>query len=931
MPIEHKHASDEAPKNQSHATPQNNHDGKPSTDADVTSSRPSTEEKADFKNAPSGEMKKKKKKKPTVFVLDDRQQQSGSFSSDQGHAYVPRRAAAQGRPSASIVSRPPAQGRPSVSVSRPQSEREPNRIETKGSEDKIISQAEHKESVIGQIVQPVAPKKEVEKPQDKKSMIGMQVTPSAARPPQAGRPSQMSRGQQKAIIGTISTADYSRPMPSGRPSTISSQRPPRPEGGGRPGGRPGGAPGGRPSTQAGARGAGEGRRTPWRREEAPVVEEEITKSTGKRKTPKKKEVPNDKDRLEKKAGALRKRKDVVDYGTGDFDFGKKQKQKSLKYKEKANKEKSEKLDELLQREAVYIPEEITVKDFAERINKNVNEIIMALVKMGKMLSMNNVIDYETAALIAMDYEITIELESDEAEDHIQEYDLDIEDAEEDKVERAPVVTVMGHVDHGKTSLLDAIRNTGVASGEAGGITQHIGASEVIKNDKKILFLDTPGHEAFTSLRARGAQITDIAILVVAADDGVMPQTVEAIDHSKAAGVPIIVAINKIDKPTANPDRVKQELSEKGVLIEEWGGDVIAVPVSAKTGEGIDKLLDMVLIVAEVQDLKANPNRPAVGTVIEAKVVKGRGTVASILVEKGTLHQGDFFVAGRTYGKVKTMFNDKGKKIKSVGPSSSVEIDGISDIPQAGEKLYVTPDERMAKHIAAQYDADFRQRMLNKTAGVKLEQLFDKVKEGELKELNIIVKADVHGSVEALKTSLTKLSNEEVKVNVIRADVGTISESDTILASASDALIIGFNVRPSANVMAIADAEGVDIRTYSIIYQAIDDVEDALKGMLDPVFKEVVIGRAAVRTTFKIPGGVIAGCYVTNGKLQRNAQVRVIRDGIVLYTGKVSSLKRFKDDVREVAQGYECGLGIEKYTDIKEDDELEAFVMEEVKR
>jgi translation initiation factor IF-2 len=656
----------------------------------------------------------------------------------------------------------------------------------------------------------------------------------------------------------------------------------------------------------------------------------------KKKTKKDKIVVTfDTDRLESKSKKAKKilKEELVsgDRGTRDFDFGKKVKKKSGTYKERTERERSEKLDEQLKREVVYVPEEMTVSDFADIIHKPVNDLIVKLMGMGIMTTLNQNIDYDTAALIAIDYDITLEVEVEEEENHIEAFDLDFEDKPKDLVKRAPVVTVMGHVDHGKTSLLDAIRNTGVAEGEAGGITQHIGASEIMYRNEKIVFLDTPGHEAFTSLRARGAKITDIAILVVAADDGVMPQTIEAIDHAKAAGVPIIVAINKIDKPGANPDRVKQELADRGVLIEEWGGDVIAVPVSAKTGEGLETLLETVLLVSEMLELKANPNRPGIGTVIEAKVVKGRGIVATIILEKGTMKIGDPIVAGITYGKVKALYNSKLKKVKQIGPATSAEIDGLNEIPQAGEKVYVTPDERTARFIAEKQATIYREKHLHKNSNVTLEDLFSKIKEGVIKDLNIIVKADVHGSVEALKQSLLKLSNDEVRVNIIHSNVGAISESDVILASASNAIIIGFNVRPSSNVSFAAEQEGVDIRTYSIIYDAINDVETAMKGMLDPEFKEVVLGRVEVRATFKIPTGVIAGAYVTNGKIARNANVRVIRDGIVIFDGKISSLKRFKDDVREVQQGYECGIGIERFNDLQENDEIEAYVLEEVKR
>lgn len=716
------------------------------------------------------------------------------------------------------------------------------------------------------------------------------------------------------------------------------------EGGGYKGNRPAGQTGGRPYTPGGgynkdrdsSSGPSYGGKKTDSSSKSAFSTSDIQEKTPKKKKTKKIVATFETDKLEaksKKAKKLLKEEIIVSEVNPrrNFDFGKRTKQKSGKYKEKTEKEKSEKLDEILLKEVIYVPSEMTVKEFAEIINKSPNDIIVKLMAFGNMATLNKIIDFESAALVALDYDITLEVEEVEAEDHAEEFELNLPDDPKDLKKRAPVVTVMGHVDHGKTSLLDAIRNTGVADGEAGGITQHIGASEIMHKGEKILFLDTPGHEAFTSLRARGAQVTDIAILVVAADDGVMPQTIEAIDHSKAANVPIIVAINKMDKPNANPDRVKQELSDRGVLIEEWGGDVIAVPVSAKTGEGLDKLLEMVLLVSEVLELKANPNRLGIGTVIEAKVVKGRGTVATIILEKGTMRVGDPVVAGTTHGKVKALYNDKGKKVKQIGPSTTVEIDGLNEMTQAGEKIYVTPDEKTARIIAERQAVAFREKALNKNPGVTLEDIFSRIKDGGLKELNIIIKADVHGSVEAIKQSLLKLSNEEVRVNIIRADVGAISESDVILASASSAIIIGFNVRPSTNVSMTAEQEGVDIRTYQIIYNAINDVETAMKGMLDPIYKEVVLGRAQVRATFKIPTGVIAGAYVTTGKIARNAQVRVIRDGIVIFEGKLNSLKRFKDDAKEVATGFECGMGIEKFNDLKEMDEIEAFIMEEVKR
>ncbi len=668
-----------------------------------------------------------------------------------------------------------------------------------------------------------------------------------------------------------------------------------------------------------------------------IIGSDIQEKTPKRKKGKKDKIVMtfDTDKLATKAKKnIKLKKEELaapSQGRREFDFGKKTKQKRNKYQKQQEREKLEKLEEKLQKEVIFVPEEMTVGDLADLINKPSTEVIMKLMSLGVMATINQDIDYDSAALVAAEYNITLEQE--EPEEKLEEtYELDFEDDPKSLLKRAPVVTVMGHVDHGKTSLLDAIRNTGIADGEAGGITQHIGASEINYNGEKLVFLDTPGHEAFTSLRARGAQITDIAILVVAADDGVMPQTIEAINHSKAAGVPIIVAINKIDKPNANPERVKQELTEYGIVIEEWGGDVIAVPVSAKKGEGLETLLEMVLLQAEVLELKANPNRLGIGTVIEAKVVKGRGSVATIILEKGQMSIGDPVVAGTAFGKVKALYNHKNKKVKKIGPSTSVEIDGLSEIPQAGEKIYVTPDEKMAREIAEQNAMHLREKSLNKNSGVTLEDLFNRIQEGEIKDLNIIIKADVHGSIEAIKQSLLKLSNDEVRVNIIHSNVGAISETDVTLASASKAIIIGFNVRPSNNVQSLAEEESVDIRTYRIIYDAINDVEAAMTGMLDPTFKEVVLGKIQVRETFKVPGaGMIAGGYVLNGKVVRNAQVRLIRDGIVIYEGKIASLRRFKDDVKEVATGYECGIGLENYNDLQENDEIEAFEMVEVAR
>ncbi|MEE3362581.1 MAG: translation initiation factor IF-2, partial [Anaerovoracaceae bacterium] len=498
--------------------------------------------------------------------------------------------------------------------------------------------------------------------------------------------------------------------------------------------------------------------------------------------------------------------------------------------------------------------------------------------------------------------------------------------------RPPVITVMGHVDHGKTSLLDAIRNTDVTGQESGGITQHIGASEVEVDGKKIVFLDTPGHEAFTAMRARGANITDIAVLVVAADDSVMPQTVESISHAKAAGVPIIVAMNKMDKPGANPDRVKQDLAEHGVLVEDWGGDTICVPVSAKTGEGIKNLLEMILLQAEVLELKANPDRLAMGNVIEARLDKSRGTVATLLVMNGTLKAGQSIVAGTCSGRIRRMTDYKGKTIRKAGPATPVEVLGLNDVPVSGDTFNAVSDDKKAKEIAERRAEKQREEVMARTSSSTLEELFQRIQEGETKELDLVIKADVMGSVGAVQTSLEKLSNDEVKVKIIHSGVGAITESDVTLAGTSGAIIIGFNVRPSAAVKAAADREHVQIKTYTVIYNVIDDVENAIKGMLDPEFQEVVLGECEIRDTFKVPNvGVVGGAYVTNGKIVRNASIRLVRDGIVIHEGKISSLKRFKDDAKEVAQGYECGIGIENYNDIKEGDVIECYEMREVER
>ena len=607
----------------------------------------------------------------------------------------------------------------------------------------------------------------------------------------------------------------------------------------------------------------------------------------------------------------------------------KQERHKKKYKTKAVDEPT--VEELLPEGTIAITAPITVAGLSEQAEVSVSKIIMSMMQMGVMVTVNQSLDKDAIEMLAEDLGLDIVVTEEETE--VVEDGIDThEDSENDLQPRPPIITVMGHVDHGKTSLLDAIRNTNVTAGESGGITQHIGASEVEINGKKIVFLDTPGHEAFTTMRARGAQITDIAVLVVAADDGVMPQTVESISHAKAANVPIIVAINKMDKPGANPDRVKQELTEHGILVEDWGGDVISVPVSAKKGEGITDLLEMILLQAEVLELKANPDRLAMGTVIEARLDKAKGPVATLLVSNGTLKTGQSIVAGTTSGKIRVMTDFKGKPIRKAGPATAVEILGLSDVPDAGDAFNAVRDDKTAREIAANRKEKMREEVLARNASMTLDKLFSQIQEGEAKELNLIVKADVQGSVGAIVTSLEKLETPEVKINVIHSGVGTVNESDVMLAETSNAIIIGFNVRPTTAVVNQAAAANVEIRLYRVIYDIIDEIQDAMKGMLDPEYKEEVLGKAVVRDTFKVPNiGIIAGCYVNEGIVKRNAQIRLVRDGIVIHEGVISSLRRFKDDVREVAAGYECGLGIEKYNDIKPDDVIECFNMVEVKR
>ena len=648
--------------------------------------------------------------------------------------------------------------------------------------------------------------------------------------------------------------------------------------------------------------------------------------------------------LDKYDERLQDMADSRNRGRRDQNQGGKEKFRNTKQRQQgsfgANKRKQEEADRMrrLQLEiikktpvTVEIPDEISVGELASRMKKTGAEVVKCLMKNGVMASLSEMIDFDTAAIIAeemgckVEKEVVVTIEEKLIDDH--------QDAEEDLVLRAPVVVVMGHVDHGKTSLLDYIRNSHVASGEAGGITQHIGAYQVQVNGKPITFLDTPGHEAFTSMRARGAMVTDVAILVVAADDGIMPQTIESINHAKAAEIPIIVAINKMDKPDANPERIKQQLTEYGLVCEEWGGETIVCPISAKTGMGVDNLLEMLTLTAEVGELKANPNRMAQGTVIEARLDKGRGPVATLLVQNGTLKMGDIIIAGTSVGRVRTMMNSRGERITEAGPSVPVEISGLSEAPSAGAVFNAVADEKLARELVEQRKEEEKAKANAPVAKVSLEDLFSQIQAGEMKNLNLIVKADVQGSVEAVKASLEKISNEEVRVRVIHGGVGAINESDVMLAATSQAIIVGFNVRPDNAARDSAARANVDMRMYRVIYDAIDEIEAAMKGMLAPKFHEVLLGHAEVRQTYKVSGvGTVAGCYVTDGKIQRkDCQVRLVRDGIVVHEGVLASLQRFKDQAKEVMSGYECGMTIEKFNDIKEGDIIEAFTMEEIEQ
>ena len=669
-------------------------------------------------------------------------------------------------------------------------------------------------------------------------------------------------------------------------------------------------------------------------EENKEAKEENSSKANKKQPSNKKKEASHKNNGSKPKQKSNKSKNNKNFGSDDEGFEKRNKKnrkkknrksKSNKANNQINKAKDEKDGK------IEVPEVINVGAFAEKIGENSNAVIGKLIQLGVMAGLNDPIEFEQAELIAMDFGKEISLEQEYSAIEEQELDLDYEDKEESLVSRAPVVSVMGHVDHGKTSILDSIRNTHVTTGEAGGITQHIGAYSVDLEGGSITFLDTPGHEAFTEMRMRGAQSTDIAILVVAADDGVMPQTVEAINHAKAADIPIIVAVNKVDKEEANPTRVKQELMEHGLVSEEWGGDTITVEVSAKNGDNIDELLEMVLLVAEMRELKANPNRDAVGLIIEAQLDKARGSVATVLVQKGTLHEGDSVLTGSASGRVRAMFNSRGEAIKEAGPSVPVQILGLSDVPEAGDKLFAVENEKVARSYAQRAEEQKREERLM-AKGASLEEISGSAEEGELKELNIIVKTDVKGTVDAVSQSLIKLSNEEVKVSVVAGAVGGITESDVLLAQASNAIIIGFNVRPTQGALERAKDNNIEIRTYSIIYEAIEDVESAIKGMLDPEFREEVLGRAEVRDTFKVPSvGTIAGVMVTNGSVPRRAKIRLLRDNVVIFDGDITSMKRFKDDAKELANGYEGGIGLSRFNDIKVGDVMEAYEIVEKER
>ena len=716
-----------------------------------------------------------------------------------------------------------------------------------------------------------------------------------------------------------------RPQGSGQGQSYGDRRPqgPRPQGSGQGTGQGQGYGDRRPQGPR-PQGQGYGDRKPKAESAAPVV---AAKPIQKKDDRSKAHVGKEKDKFAKLESGPSKRLQPGTYKQLSLEKAPKPKKHIKQSKEIEPEINVAELPE----GTIVINVPITVAGFCEQIEVPTSKVIMNLMKLGIMATLNQNLDEDTVLLLAEDLGISVVIGRVE-EEIVEEGIENFKDKDEDLKPRPPIITVMGHVDHGKTSLLDAIRKTNVTASESGGITQHIGASEVVVNGQKIVFLDTPGHEAFTAMRARGAHITDIAVLVVAADDSVMPQTLESISHAKAAGVPIIVAINKIDKPAADIEKVKNDLASKGVLVEDWGGDVISVPVSAKSGEGIMNLLEMILLQAEMLGLQANPNRLASGSVIEARLDKSKGPVATLLVLNGTLQTGQSVVAGTSAGKIRLMTNFKGGTIKKAGPATAVEILGLTEVPEAGDEFYVVNDLAKAKEIAANRKAKVREEVLARNASTSLEKLFSQMKEGEIKELNLIIKGDVQGSVDAVRTSLEKLKTENIRTNIVHSNVGTITESDIMLAGAVGAVVIGFNVRPSTEITLQAERENIEIRCYRVIYNLIEEVEAAMKGMLDPIFKEVVLGKAVVRETFKVPGiGIIAGAYITEGKVVRNEKIRLVRDGIVIHEGKISSLKRMKDDVKEVRDGFECGIGIENYNDIKEGDTIECFTMEEIKR
>ena len=786
---------------------------------------------------------------------------------------------------------------------------------------------------------PEAPKAE-EKPAEEERPAAR--APQGPRP-QAGngpRPAGAPRptGQQSGFAPRPQGANGPRPAGAPRPMGQQGSFAPRPQGanGPRPmganGPRPAGANGPRPQGANGPRPQGaagrpmggarpQGGRGPKGPELMPTVEKERVSNYDPNKKLRQRQHDPEHQNVKNRKQLARE----TGYGMEDdvVRGGRRKKGKQLSAQQMMAPIKIE--------TAYMTAETITVRDLTERIGKPAGEIIKKLLLLGIMATINQELDYDTASLVASEFGVTLEMKLDKtAEDALSAEN--VEDKEEDLITRPPVVTIMGHVDHGKTSLLDYIRKTKVTAGEAGGITQHIGAYTASVDGRQITFLDTPGHEAFTAMRARGTQATDVAILVVAADDGVMPQTIESINHAKAAKCPIIVAINKIDKPAADPDAVKQELTRYELVPEEWGGDTIMVPVSAKTGEGVDDLLENVLLLADVLELKANPDRKARGVIIEAKLDHSRGAVATALVQNGTLHVGDMVVAGNAYGRVRAMVSSRGDRVKHALPSTPVEIIGFGGVPEAGDEFMAVADEKLARQVVEERAAKARASMVKTSSASTLEELYSKLEEGEVKDLNIIIKADVQGSVEAVKQSLEKLSNKEVRVRTIHSGVGAVTENDVMLAGIDGAIIIGFNVRPDAKAREAANRDGIDIRYYRVIYQAIEDIEKAMKGLLAPEYRENVLGHAEVRSVFKITNvGIVAGSYVTDGLIQRNAQVRLLRDNIVVYEGKLTSLQRFKDAVKEVKDGYECGVCLENYTDIKEGDVIECFVMEEIPR